>query len=166
MTKRGAVLEVCISTEKGQPKEPLAEGRLIADYGLEGDAHAGTQRQVSLLCEGSVAKLRRQGMEIRPGDFAENLLISGLAPADFDLGLRLRVGGDGPDSGALLEVTQIGKECHKGCAIRERIGDCMMPREGIFARVLRGGPVRAGSLIELLAPGETNTDSGISESKE
>jgi len=147
MTKNGKVLEVCISDRTGIPKKPVGQGRLLENYGLEGDAHAGTGRQVSLLCEESVRKMREQGIEAGPGDFAENLLISGLMPEDFTVGLRLRVETGGEN--ALLEVTQIGKECHAACAIRKRTGDCVMPREGIFARVLRAGPVRAGSILEV-----------------
>jgi MOSC domain-containing protein YiiM len=147
MTKTAKVLEVCISDRTGVPKAPVAEGRLLENYGLEGDAHAGTSRQVSLLCEESVRKMHEQGIEAGPGDFAENLLISGLKPEDFVVGLRLRVQTDGED--ALLQVTQIGKECHAACVIRKRTGDCVMPREGIFARVLKGGPVRAGSILEV-----------------
>jgi MOSC domain-containing protein YiiM len=132
----------------GETKRPVPEGRLVAEHGLEGDAHAGTGRQVSVLCRESVEKIRRRGLDVHPGDFAENLLVGGLGPADFPLGAQFRVG-----DGALLEVMQIGKECHKDCAIRRQIGDCVMPREGIFARVLQGGAVRPGDAVEVERPG-------------
>lgn len=147
ISKNGEVIAVCISTCKGVPKTPMSEGRLIEDHGVEGDAHAGTGRQVSLLCEESIRKVRQQGLELGPGDFAENLTIGGLSPEDFAVGLRLHIRTG--EEQALLEVTQIGKECHAACAIRRQTGDCAMPREGIFARVVKGGPVRAGSIIEV-----------------
>ena len=109
-------------------------------HGLEGDAHAGTGRQVSLLCQDSIRKIKEMGLEVGPGDFAENLTVAGLTAADFRLGLLVRVLGQDGEESALLQVTQIGKECHADCAIRRQIGDCVMPREGIFARVLKAGP--------------------------
>ncbi|KPK62749.1 MAG: hypothetical protein AMK73_05705 [Planctomycetes bacterium SM23_32] len=151
MAKRGDVLAVCISTAKGTPKTPIAAGRLMEGRGLAGDAHAGTEREVSLLCRASADKVRRQGLEVGPGAFAENLLVDGLTAEDFAVGTRIRL-TQGADE-ALLEVTQIGKECHADCAIREQTGDCVMPREGIFARVVRGGPVRPGARLELLERG-------------
>jgi len=141
------VIEVCVSARKGERKTPVGQGRLVAGHGLEGDAHAGTGRQVSLLCEVSARKVRERGLDVGPGDFAENLLVDGLGPDDFAVGSRVRIAGGGAD--ALLEVTQIGKECHADCAIREQTGDCVMPREGIFARVVRGGAVRAGDALEV-----------------
>jgi MOSC domain-containing protein YiiM len=147
MGRTGAVLAVCISTAKGTPKAPVAEGRLLEGHGLEGDAHAGTEREVSLLCRASADKVRTKELDPGPGDFAENLLVDGLAAEDFTLGARIRLTTDGEE--ALLEVTQIGKECHADCAIRRLTGDCVMPREGIFAHVLEGGPVRPGTLLEL-----------------
>jgi molybdopterin adenylyltransferase len=150
MPKSGTVLAISISEHKGEPKKPVNGGRLIEDQGLEGDAHAGTARQVSLLCQESVEKIRQLGLDVGPGDFAENLTVSGLSPDDFEPGVRIRIDGPTPGEGALLEVTQIGKECHADCAIRRAVGDCVMPREGVFARVLRGGTVRAGSVVEVL----------------
>ena len=128
----------------GETKKPVPEARLVVEHGLEGDAHAGTGRQVSVLCLESVEKIRRRGLDVQPGDFAENLLVDALEAEDFALGTRIRVG-----DGALLEVMQIGKECHKDCAIRRQIGDCVMPREGIFARVLQGGVVKPGDGVEV-----------------
>ena len=146
MSEEGHVLAVCLSRRKGVPKEPVEESRLLAEHGLEGDAHAGTRRrQVSLLCQVSADKVRARGLDVGPGAFAENLLVGGLRPEDFPLGMRFRVGDE-----ALLEVTQVGKECHHGCAIREATGDCVMPREGIFARVVKAGPVRPGHAVRLV----------------
>ncbi len=139
------IVAVCRSEEKGTTKQPIGEGVLREDFGLEGDAHADHgHRQVSLLAVESIDKMRGLGLELGPGDFAENLTTEGLALASLPVGTRILVGAD-----ALLEVTQIGKECHRGCAIYQQIGKCIMPREGIFARVLRGGPVRAGDEIRL-----------------
>jgi MOSC domain-containing protein YiiM len=146
MGRKGRIAAVCISQQKGEQKRPVESGRLIEDHGIEGDAHAGTGRQMSLLCGASVEKLDAEDLEIGPGDFAENLLVDGLAAEDFEVGTRFTIGG--PDA-ALLEVTQIGKKCHEDCVIRRLTGDCVMPREGIFARVLCGGEVRASDEIEI-----------------
>ena len=142
---KGRVLAVCTSEDKGEKKRDIGQGLLIADHGLEGDAHAGSwHRQVSLLSLSSINKMRKMGLEIGFGDFAENLAVEGLDVGLLPVGTRLRVGAE-----AELEITQIGKEFHMGCAIRRQVGDCVMPREGVFARVLQGGPVRAGDLIEV-----------------
>ena len=142
MKPSGKVLAVCISERKGTMKHPVSEVLLRAGHGIEGDAHAGPwHRQVSLLATESVELMRAVLPELPAGAFAENILIEGLEPKTLPIGTRLRVGG------ALLEVTQIGKECHKDCAIRQQIGDCVMPREGIFARVLMGGTVRPGDPV-------------------
>jgi MOSC domain-containing protein YiiM len=146
MPGTGKLIAVCRSERVGEAKKPVPEGRLVVEHGLEGDAHAGTGRQVSLLCQESAEKVRRRGLEVHPGDFAENLLVEGLSPGDFALGSCVRVG-----ESALLEVMQIGKECHQGCAIRRLTGDCVMPREGVFARVLAGGAVRPGDAVEVEA---------------
>ncbi|PWM20155.1 MAG: MOSC domain-containing protein [Clostridia bacterium] len=138
----GKVLAVCISERKGTMKHPVSEVLLRAGHGIEGDAHAGPwHRQVSLLATESVEPMRAVLPELPAGAFAENILIEGLELKTLPIGTRLRVGG------ALLEVTQIGKECHKDCAIRQQIGDCVMPREGIFARVLTGGAARPGDPV-------------------
>lgn len=138
----GKVLAVCISERKGTMKHPVSEAQLRAGHGIEGDAHAGPwHRQVSLLATESVEPMRAVLPELPAGAFAENILIEGLELKTLPIGTRLRVGG------ALLEVTQIGKECHKDCAIRQQVGDCVMPREGIFARVLMGGAVRPGDPV-------------------
>ena len=135
------IVAVCRSEEKGTTKQAIAEGILTEDFGLEGDAHADccSHRQVSLLATESIDKMRGLGLELSPGDFAENITTEGLELASLPVGTRLAIG-----AGVRLEVTQIGKECHRGCAIYKQIGKCIMPKEGIFARVLRGGTVRAG----------------------
>ena len=138
------VVAVCKSKKKGTRKKPAVEGILKEDYGLVGDAHADccTHRQVSLLAMESIDKIRRLGFEVGPGDFAENLTTQGVELLSLPVGTKISVGDD-----ILLEVTQIGKECHSGCAIYQEIGKCIMPREGIFARVIHGGCVRAGDDI-------------------
>ncbi len=142
----GRVLAVCISEGKGVPKTDVGKGVLVVEHGLAGDAHAGPwHRQVSFLAQESAAKVRAKGLPVGPGDFAENILTEGLELVSLPIGTRMRVGPQ-----ALVEVTQIGKVCHSGCAIARLTGDCVMPREGIFARVLRGGPVQTGDTIEVL----------------
>ena len=149
MGKRGEVIAVCLSSEKGASKKPVERAVLTEDFGFEGDAHAGTpRRQVSLLCEASIDKMRAKGADVKPGDFAENLTVDGVTSDDFPMGAVVRFEG-----GAILEITQIGKECHAGCAIRDLIGDCVMPREGLFARVVRGGEVCPGEAFEVIANG-------------
>ncbi len=142
----GKVVAVCTSEAKGTKKTNVQRALLVVEHGLEGDAHAGAwHRQVSLLANESADKVRAQGLTIGPGDFAENILTEGLELFTLPIGTRLRVGE------TLLEVTQIGKVCHAGCAIRQLTGDCVMPREGIFARVLVGGWVQVGDGVEIVA---------------
>jgi MOSC domain-containing protein YiiM len=143
----GTVLAVCSSPEKGTKKCVVPEGIICQDFGLEGDAHAdcATHRQVSLLAMESIQRMREQGFDVGPGDFAENLTTEGIDLVTLLVGTRLMVGRD-----VLLEVSQIGKQCHGGCAIFREVGKCIMPREGIFARVVRGGTVRAGDTIEVV----------------
>ena len=138
-------MAISVSDKKGVKKENLPQALLVPDHGLEGDAHAGSCRQVSLLAQESIDKMIAMGAAVGPGDFAENLTVQGLSVMDLPIGAVLQVGE------ALLEITQIGKACHKGCAIREQVGDCVMPREGTFARVLKGGLVRPGDIIEVIS---------------
>ena len=140
------IVAVCRSEEKGTTKEPIAEGVLREDFGLVGDSHAdcSSHRQVSLLAMESIDKMIGLGFEVGPGAFAENLTTAGLALASLPVGTELSIG-----NGILLEVTQIGKECHAGCAIFQQTGKCIMPKEGLFARVLRGGIVRAGDRVRV-----------------
>jgi MOSC domain-containing protein YiiM len=140
---RGKVIAVSVSDRKGQKKRPVPFATLVADHGLEGDAHAGSSghRQVSLLAVESADKMRARGVAVGHGDFAENLTVSGIDLLSLKIGDRLRVGE------ALLEISQIGKECHDRCAIYQQVGDCVMPREGIFGRVVRGGRVAPGDVV-------------------
>jgi len=140
------IIAVCKSAEKGTRKEAVVEGILKEGYGLVGDAHADccTHRQVSLLAMESIDNMKRLGFEVGPGDFAENLTTQGVELASLPPGTRISIGKD-----VILEITQIGKECHSGCAIYRQIGKCIMPKEGIFARVVRGGFVRAGDQVRI-----------------
>ncbi len=141
------ILAVCKSDKKGIKKEAIAQGFLSQDYGLVGDAHAdcSTHRQVSLLAVESIDKMRSPGLDVGPGDFAENLTTEGLDLVSLPVGTRISIGED-----IILELTQIGKDCHTGCAIYRQIGKCIMPKEGIFARVVRQGFVRAGDELMVL----------------
>ncbi len=143
----GEIVAVCVSEKKHVQKEEVEEVILVEDLGIRGDAHAGfAHRQVSLLAEESVDKMRAMGLkDLKPGAFGENLLTRGLELTRLRVGDRLRVGEE-----ILLEVTQIGKECVDRCAIYYAAGDCIMPREGVFARVLRGGRARAGDRIQIV----------------
>jgi len=147
MQEQTAVIKaVCISEKKGEPKHPVELIRLRPHHGIVGDAHAGDwHRQVSLLSQESVDRLQdKVSVSLTPGIFAENILCDGIALYQLPVGTRLQVGS------ALCEVTQIGKECHAACAIRRQTGDCVMPREGIFAAVLQEGEARAGDTITVL----------------
>ncbi len=140
------VVAVSVSDRKGVVKENVPAITLVVEHGVAGDAHAeGGRRQVSLLALESIEKMRAAGAEVKPGDFAENITTSGLAVETLPVGTHLRVGPE-----AELVITQIGKACHTGCAIRELVGDCIMPREGVFARVVRGGVVRPGDAVEVV----------------
>jgi len=142
----GKIIAVCKSDERGTKKEDVKEGILEEDFGLVGDAHADrcTHRQVSLLATESIDKMRALGLELKPGDFAENLITEGIELMSLPVGTRMTVGEQ-----VVLEVTQIGKECHTMCAIFQQVGKCIMPEEGVFTRVIRGGTVKAGDRIEV-----------------
>ena len=143
----GSVLAVCTSLNKGERKKPVPAVELVTEHGIAGDAHAGDwHRQVSLLAQESIDKMRAMGLSVSAGDFAENITTTGIDLVSLPIGSRFSIGS------ALLEVTQIGKECHTRCAIFYQAGDCVMPKEGIFARVLKGGVVTAGMEILLKAP--------------
>lgn len=145
-TTRGTVAALSISKHKGRKKTNIASGRFVPDHGIDGDAHAGDgNRQVSLLGTESIAKIRAAGIAVTPGDFAENVTTTGLRLWALPIGSRLQLG-----SAVLLEITQIGKTCHQRCQIFHQVGDCVMPREGIFARVLQGGQVRVGDAVVVL----------------
>ena len=141
------IAAICISEIRGIQKHEIPEAFLRAGHGIEGDAHAGSwHRQVSLLSVDSVAKLQEKlDFELKHGAFAENILVEGMAVHTLPVGTRLRIGE------ALCEVTQIGKECHNDCAIRKAAGDCVMPREGIFVKVLESGRIAKGDAVEVVA---------------
>ena len=143
----GTITAICLSRAKGERKTPVAAATLVANHGIEGDAHAGDwHRQVSILAAADVDAMRAQGLPaLKAGDFAENLVVSGLDLDGLGLGSRLRIG-----AAAELIVTQIGKVCHTRCAIYEQTGDCIMPRKGLFARVLQGGVVRTGDAVTIV----------------
>ena len=143
------VVAVNVSTEKGTRKKTVPSCTVLIDHGVEGDAHAGKwHRQVSLLAEGSIAKMQAKltDIELKPGDFAENITTSGIDVKSLPIGTKLRIGEE-----AELEVTQIGKECHLACDIRKQVGDCIMPREGIFAVVLKEGTIEPGDTIVVMS---------------
>jgi len=132
------IRSIAVSRKKGTRKECVEEARLVRDHGVEGDAHAGPwHRQVSFLAVESIAKAQAAGLTVGFGDFAENIATEGIDWPKVPIGTRFRIG-----ESALVEVTQIGKECHKKCAIYYQAGDCIMPREGVFAKVLEGGAIR------------------------
>ena len=140
------IVSIAISKKKGTPKVQVRKASLLEDHGLEGDAHAGPwHRQVSFLAAESIEKARKKGLDVGFGAFAENIATSGIDWQDIPVGARVNLG----DS-ALVEITQKGKECHHKCAIYYLAGDCIMPREGIFGRVLKGGEVRCGAPVRVL----------------
>jgi len=136
------VLAVCISENKGERKKPVPSVELRVNHGIVGDAHAGEwHRQVSLLAQESIDKMRALGLDVNAGDFAENITTTGVDLVTLPVGSRLAIGE------TVLEVTQIGKECHTRCAIFYQAGDCVMPKEGIFAKVISAGVIRSGDTV-------------------
>ncbi len=147
--KRGVmkIVALAVSRKKGTRKTTVQEAVLLENHGIDGDAHAGDwHRQVSFLASESIAGVREKGLDVTFGDFAENIATEGIDWVSVPVGTRFRIGDT-----ALVEITQIGKECTKKCAIYYQAGDCIMPREGVFARVLKGGKIRCGDVIERLA---------------
>lgn len=141
----GSVVAVCISENKGERKKPVSDVTVIVGHGVDGDAHAADwHRQVSMLGMESIRKMQNLGLSVNTGDFAENITTSGIDLPSLPIGTKLKVGE------AVLEVTQIGKECHTRCAIYHQAGDCVMPREGIFARVSQGGGIRPGDVVTIM----------------
>ena len=138
----GNVLAVNVSEKKGERKTPVASVTLRENHGIEGDGHAGDwHRQVSLLAMESIAKMQAMGLDVKEGDFAENITTQGVDLVSLPIGSSISLGE------TILEVTQIGKECHTRCAIFYQAGDCVMPKEGIFAKVITGGVVRPGDAV-------------------
>lgn len=135
---------VCISEKKGTAKKNIGESEIVENFGLKDDAHGGTwHRQVSLLSYDKIEEFKALGVDVKDGDFGENLIVEGLDLSKLPIGTKLGI------NQVMLEVTQIGKECHSGCAIAQAVGKCIMPTEGIFARVLRGGTVKIGDEVSI-----------------
>jgi len=143
----GRVVAVSISEKKGMRKTNVPFAVLVENFGIEGDAHASSKwhRQVSLLAIESIEKMRKMGLDVHPGNFAENITTEGVDLVSLPIGTRIKIGPS-----AEGEVSQIGKECHARCAIYEQAGDCVMPREGIFIKVLNGGRVEPGDEVVIL----------------
>jgi MOSC domain-containing protein YiiM len=137
------IMAIAVSKRKGTRKDCVEEALLVKEHGIQGDAHAGAwHRQVSFLAVESIEKAKAAGLSVGFGDFAENIATEGIDWVNVPVGGRFRLG-----ESALVEITQIGKECHKKCAIYYQAGDCIMPREGVFARVIQGGTIRCGDEI-------------------
>jgi len=140
----GNIVSINISLKKGTKKKPVSQATIIEGFGIEQDAHAGNwHRQVSFLAIESIEKMREKGLNVGPGDFAENITTSGISLVDLKIGSQFTIGE------CLFEVTQIGKTCHDRCEIYKLTGDCIMPKEGIFAKVLKGGRIKVGDEIIL-----------------
>ena len=140
------IVSIAISKKKGTRKTPVEEAFISKDHGLEGDAHAGKwHRQVSFLSSESIQRAKEGGLDVGFGDFAENIATSGVDLPNLPVGTRLKLGDT-----VVLEISQIGKECHKKCAIYYQAGDCIMPREGVFAKVIEQGEIRTGDSIVVL----------------
>lgn len=148
----GKIMAVCISEKRGTQKKNIEKVRLIENFGLEGDAHGGNwHRQVSLLSYEKVRAFEEKGISVEDGAFGENLLVEGFDFKTLPVGTRFRCGE------ALLEMTQIGKECHSHCEIYQAVGDCIMPREGVFARVLHGGEIQIGDELEIVPSSDSDS---------
>lgn len=141
----GRVVAICVSERKGTEKHTVTRAELVEDWGINGDAHAGKwHRQVSLLNLEKIEAFRARGAEVEYGAFGENLVVEGIDFAKLPVGTRFQCGE------VILELTQIGKKCHSGCAIFQRMGDCIMPREGVFTKVLHGGSITVGDNLEIV----------------
>ncbi len=154
--RTGVIHAVCVSDRKGVGKTPVSEAVFTPEHGIEGDAHAGTwHRQISLLSWDKVVEFNQNGAGVKDGDFGENLVVEGIDFRSLPVGSILTIRAAGENAGhpeVVLEMTQIGKACHTGCAIKQRMGVCIMPVEGVFARVLRGGTVRPGDILTVSDP--------------
>ena len=140
----GTIIAVCTSKRKGTPKTEVGSGFLQEGFGLEGDAHGGDwHRQLSLLSIEQIQTMADKGLDVKPGSFAENFTTQGFDLEALKVGDRLKIG-----ESVVLEVTQIGKECHTRCAIYHKIGECIMPEKGIFCRIITGGEVKRGDIID------------------
>lgn len=143
----GGLKAICISEKRGTQKKEIPEAQVLVDWGIEGDAHGGKwHRQISLLAVEKIEEFRRKGADVDFGAFGENLIIEGFDLRRLAVGTRFRIGE------VILELTQIGKECHSHCEIYKKMGDCIMPREGVFTKVLHGGVIRKGDPVEMIPP--------------
>ena len=147
MKNTGKVIAVCRSDTKGTSKDVVPSGQFQEGFGMVSDAHAdfSTHRQVSLLANESIDKMRKLGLELGPGAFAENLTTEGIDLVSIPVGTRVKVGKE-----VILEISQIGKECHVGCAIFQKVGKCVMPKEGVFGKVIKGGTITPGDKIKVI----------------
>ena len=146
MTSKGRIKAISISKDRGTRKHNVPEAELRVGFGIAGDAHAGNwHRQVSLLADESIEKMRAKGTKVGPGDFAENITTEGIDLRELAAGGRLRLGAD-----CEVEITQLGKACHGQCWVRREVGDCVMPREGVFAKVTKAGRIKVGDAVEAL----------------
>ncbi|MFQ6035293.1 MAG: MOSC domain-containing protein [Sedimentisphaerales bacterium] len=142
---KGKIKAISISKDRGTKKYNISSAELKAGFGIEGDAHAGVwHRQISLLAEESIAKMRAKGANVTEGDFAENITTEGIDLQSLAIGSKLKLGPI-----AEVEITQFGKECHNRCEIFQQVGDCIMPREGVFAKVTKPGRIKVGDIIEV-----------------
>ena len=145
-TTKGRIKAISVSQEKGTQKTNVPRAELKADFGIIGDAHSGNwHRQVSLLALESIDKMIAKGAKVAPGNFAENITTEGIDLCALEIGSKLKLGAE-----VELEITQFGKKCHSHCEIFEQIGDCIMPREGVFAKVVKAGAINVGDLIEII----------------
>ncbi len=145
-TTKGRIKAISVSQKRGTQKTNVPEAELKTDFGIVGDAHAASwHRQISLLANESIEKMITKGAKVSPGNFAENITTEGIDLLSLSIGSKLKAGGN-----VELEISQFGKECHSRCAIFEQVGDCVMPREGVFAKVTKGGLVKVGDVIEVL----------------
>lgn len=143
----GQLMGICISEKRGTQKREVKEANIVEGWGIEGDAHGGNwHRQVSLLSYEKIEAFRKKGAEVDFGAFGENLIVKGYDLRTLPLGSRFRIGD------ALLELTQIGKECHSHCEIYKKMGECIMPREGVFTKVIQGGKIQDGDEVEVILP--------------
>ena len=149
---RGRVISINISDKKSVRKKPVDEAEIVTDFGIKGDAHASQKwhRQISLLALESIKRMQDKGFNVNPGDFAENITTEGIDLVALPIGTLMKIGK------VEVEVSQIGKECHKKCSIFYQAGDCVMPKEGIFVKVIKGGTIKKGDSIEVQIPQESN----------
>lgn len=141
----GEIKGICISEKRGTQKHEVESVRILKDWGIENDAHAGHwHRQISLLSYDRIEEFRKRGADVAPGAFGENLIVEGYDFRNLPVGTRFQCGD------VLMEMTQIGKECHSHCEIFKKVGDCIMPREGVFAQVLQGGSIRKGDVLKIV----------------